>query len=147
MDLALSRPLPIAACDYPAVLVTETSTDGAGHDIPGADRPPTELSRAASQLCVSSAETNVPPDSCPAALCLLRVEGAGQRKRARAAPSDRSPSRRQRAWSPLSTGCPGPFQAQPPVHLDERRSSPLRRHALPRGPLDARALQHDVART
>jgi hypothetical protein len=37
-----------------------------------------------------------------------------ERKRTRAAPSDRSPSRWQRARSPLSTGCPGPFHAQPP---------------------------------
>jgi len=43
-----------------------------------------------------------------------------RRKRTRAAPSDRRPSRWPRAWSPLSTGCPGPFQAQPPVQPDER---------------------------
>src|SRR6266568_4227864 len=42
------------------------------------------------------------------------------KKRTRAAPSDRSPSRWPRARSPLSTGCPGPFQAQPPVQPDER---------------------------
>ena len=42
------------------------------------------------------------------------------RKRTRAAPSDRSPSRWQRARPPLSTGCPGPFHAQPPIQPDER---------------------------
>jgi len=46
------------------------------------------------------------------------------RKRARAAPSDRSPSRWQRARSPLSTGHPGPFHAQPPVQPDLRRRLP-----------------------
>jgi hypothetical protein len=42
------------------------------------------------------------------------------RKRTRAAPSDRSSSRWQRARPPLSTGCPGPFHAQPPIQPDER---------------------------
>jgi hypothetical protein len=48
-------------------------------------------------------------------------DGPG-RKRARTAPSDRSPSRWQRVRSPLSTGCPGPFHAQPPVQPDQRLS-------------------------
>jgi hypothetical protein len=47
-----------------------------------------------------------------------------KRKRTRAAPSDRSPSRWQRGRSPLSTGCPGPFHAQPPVQPDLRRRPP-----------------------
>ena len=79
----------------------------------------------------------------PASFTGAASPGQRQRKRTRAAPSDRSPSRWQRAWSPLSTGCPGPFQAQPPVQPDERRS-PLRCHAEPRGRLDASALHHDV---
>jgi len=52
----------------------------------------------------------------------IRASFAASRgkKRTRAAPSDRSPSRWPRAWSPLSTGCPGPFQAQPPAQPDKR---------------------------
>ena len=65
-----------------------------------------------------------------------------KRKRTRAAPSDRSPSRWQRAWPPLSTGCPGPFHAQPPIQPDERRRSvqPFGGTPRPRGRLDASAL-------
>ena len=45
-----------------------------------------------------------------------------RKKRTRATPSDRSLSRWPRARSPLSTGCPGPFQAQPPVQPDARQT-------------------------
>jgi len=64
-----------------------------------------------------------------------------KRKRTRAAPSDRSPSRWQRARSPLSTGCPGPFHAQPPVQPDLRRRplSPSPMPHRPRERLDADA--------
>jgi hypothetical protein len=69
------------------------------------------------------------------------------RKRARAAPSDRSPSRWQRARSPLSTGCPGPFHAQPPVQPDQRRRppQPLLTPRRPRGRLDADAPDRGIA--
>jgi hypothetical protein len=70
-----------------------------------------------------------------------------KRKRTRAAPSDRSPSRWQRARSPLSTGCPGPFHAQPPVQPDLRRRplSPSPMSRRPRERLDADAPRHDIA--
>ena len=42
------------------------------------------------------------------------TRGRLQRKRTRAAPSDRSPSRWPRARSPLSTGCPGPLPGPTP---------------------------------
>ena len=48
----------------------------------------------------------------------------GEKERARAAPSDRSPSRWPRDQPPLSTGCPDPFHAQPPVQPDQRRRPP-----------------------
>ena len=42
------------------------------------------------------------------------VPGSGGRKRIRTAPSDRGPSRRQRARPPLSTGRPDPFPSPTP---------------------------------
>jgi hypothetical protein len=49
----------------------------------------------------------------------------GQGKRARTAPSDRRPSRRQRTRSPLSTGRPGPFPSPTPPSSRIRAAAPL----------------------
>jgi hypothetical protein len=128
----------------------ETYPNGAGHDIRGTGQPRFGQPRSGPS---PSGSTRAAPVFRKQRTCAwIRAQpaspwpaspGQRQRKRTRAAPSDRSPSRWQRAWSPLSTGCPGPFQAQPPVQPDERRS-PLRCHAEPRGRLDASALHHDV---
>jgi len=77
------------------------------------------------QTTAVSATIEPDPQGTNEAVRLIVPTGVdGQRKRARAAPSDRSPSRWQRGRSPLSTGCPGPFHAQPPVQPDLRRRPP-----------------------
>jgi hypothetical protein len=89
-------------------------TDGAGHDIPAQTGPRLSFHERRHTSAYLQRKRTCPQIRARHRRCPC-LGARRQRKRTRAAPSDRSPSRWQRAWSPLSTGCPGPFQAQPPV--------------------------------
>ncbi len=138
MDLALSRPLPIARLDKQAVLVRTNRHSGAGHDIPArAGVPDVAVTDQQHTLWLSSAHNEpalefVPPSAFKIAPC----GGCSSWEEQGAADEEKDPGSAFGPKSiPLATGLvsvvywvPGPFPGPTPVQPDERRS-PIRYYA------------------